>query len=328
MDIVYYTEKNNGGTKSHNNESKKSDRGIKKDDNTTTQNNKDKVPKTITKINTQIEDDWITVKNTNTKKKVVKESIQKADRQNGKNQYKDLQTDEDEMEVEDFGIEEIGKERVEVKKKKSYDINEITVKEMVRYINVYEGEVNNLRDGNSKDVPVNTIGEGSELEMEDEISYDEAEDSDDSIDLSEEESSSSVIIEEENENEGIKMTKEEDKGKQLESKENEEEESLYRNEERDHKMKQLLYQNDLLLFRIEQAEMKEEKLWKELNLQTNAKRNETNQEVIRLQKQLKDKEEEWRCKVKEYDHKIETVEKVLAIKMKQLIDQLRRRSKC
>ena len=57
-------------------------------------------------------------------------------------------------------------------------------------------------------------------------------------------------------------------------------------------MKQLLYQNDLLLFRLEQAEMKEEKLWKELNLQTNAKRNETNQEVIRVQKQLKDKEEE------------------------------------
>ena len=71
--------------------------------------------------------------------------------------------------------------------------------------------------------------------------------------------------------------------------------------------------------------MKEEKLRKELNLQTNAKRNDTNQKVIRVQKQLKDKEEEWRSKVKEYEYKIETVEKALAIKTKQLIDQLRRR---
>ena len=109
-------------------------------------------------------------------------------------------------------------------------------------------------------------------------------------------------------------------GKKLESEENEEEESLHGNEERDHKMKQLLYQNDLLLFRLEQSEMKEEKLRKELNLQTNNKMDEINQEVIRLQKQLKDKEEEWRCKVIEYDHKIETVEKVLAVKTKQLID--------
>ena len=49
-------------------------------------------------------------------------------------------------------------------------------------------------------------------------------------------------------------------GEKLESEENEEEENLHGNEERDHKMEQLLYQNDLLLFRLEQAELNEEKL--------------------------------------------------------------------
>ena len=114
-------------------------------------------------------------------------------------------------------------------------------------------------------------------------------------------------------------------GKKVESDKNEEEERLHSNEEMDHKMRQLLYQNDLLLFRLEQAEINEEALRKELYLQTNTKKNDTNQEVIKVQKQLKDKEEEWRIKVNEYEHKIETVEKALAVKTKQLIDQLRRR---
>ena len=41
-----------------------------------------------------------------------------------------------------------------------------------------------------------------------------------------------------------------------------------------------------------------------------------------LQKKLQDKEEECRCKVEEYEYKLKTVEKVLAMKTKQLIDQL------
>ena len=90
-------------------------------------------------------------------------------------------------------------------------------------------------------------------------------------------------------------------------------------------MEQLLYQNDLLLFRLEQAELNEEKLREELYFQTKAKNDDKNQEVIKVQKQLKDKEEELKNKVNEYEHKIETVEKALAIKTKQLIDQLRRR---
>ena len=43
-----------------------------------------------------------------------------------------------------------------------------------------------------------------------------------------------------------------------------------------------------------------------------------------LQKNLEDKEEEWRCKVEDYEYKLEIVEKALAAKTKQLIDQLRR----
>ena len=114
-------------------------------------------------------------------------------------------------------------------------------------------------------------------------------------------------------------------GEELESEKNHKEENLHRNEERDRRMEQLLYQNDLLLFRLEQAEMNEEKLRTEMYLQIKAKKNDTDQEVIKVQKQLKDKEEEWRIKVNEYEHKIETVEKALAVKTKQLIDQLRRR---
>ena len=60
-------------------------------------------------------------------------------------------------------------------------------------------------------------------------------------------------------------------------------------------MRQLLYQNNLLLFRLEQAEINEEKLQEELYLKTNTKKNDTTQDV-RIQKQLKDKEEEWKKK--------------------------------
>ena len=58
-------------------------------------------------------------------------------------------------------------------------------------------------------------------------------------------------------------------------------------------------------------------------LQTDAKRNDIDREMISLQKKLQDKEEEWRRKVKDYEYKIETVEKALAMKTKQLINQLR-----
>jgi hypothetical protein len=102
----------------------------------------------------------------------------------------------------------------------------------------------------------------------------------------------------------------------LEKEENEEEESIHVNDEKDYNMKQLLYQNDLLLFRLEQAEMKEEKLRKEINLLTKAKKNDTDQELIKLQKQVHEKEDELKCKVEEYERKIETVEKALAAKTK------------
>ena len=60
-----------------------------------------------------------------------------------------------------------------------------------------------------------------------------------------------------------------------------------------------------------------------MKLQTDAKRNEMNEEMISLWMKLQNKEEEWKQKVEEYEHKIETVEKALAMKTKQLISQLR-----
>ena len=73
---------------------------------------------------------------------------------------------------------------------------------------------------------------------------------------------------------------------------NEEEERLQLNEEKDCEMKKLLYQNDLLLYRLEQAEMKEEKLQKELRIQTDTKRNEMDGEMSSLRKKFQDEEEE------------------------------------
>ena len=70
--------------------------------------------------------------------------------------------------------------------------------------------------------------------------------------------------------------------------------------------------------------MKEEKLRKEIKLQTDTKRNKMDREMISLRKKFQDKEEEWRRKVEDYEFKIETVEKELAVKTKQLINHLRR----
>jgi len=120
----------------------------------------------------------------------------------------------------------------------------------------------------------------------------------------------------------------EEQNKQLKNRlkelKDEEEERIRLNEEKYCEMEKLLYQNDLLLYRLEQAEMKEEKLQKEMKLQTDAKRNEMNEEMISLRMKLQNKEEEWKRKVEEYEHKIKTVEKALAMKTKQLISQLRR----
>ena len=68
------------------------------------------------------------------------------------------------------------------------------------------------------------------------------------------------------------MTKEEEKRKQLEREENEKEERVNENNEKAFEMQQLLYHNDLLLFRLEQAEEKEEILQKEMNLLANAQK--------------------------------------------------------
>ena len=77
-------------------------------------------------------------------------------------------------------------------------------------------------------------------------------------------------------------TEKEDKGEQSKENKNEDEESLSADEEQNCTMQKLLYQNDLLLFRLEKAEMNEEVLWKEMSLLRNTTKNDTNQEVTSL----------------------------------------------
>ena len=86
-----------------------------------------------------------------------------------------------------------------------------------------------------------------------------------------------------------------------------------------------MYQNDLLLFRLEKAETSEEVLRKEISLLRNTIKNETNHEVISLKKQLQDKEDEWRVKAEEYETKLQTAEKALKAKTEQLLGQLQRK---
>ena len=75
---------------------------------------------------------------------------------------------------------------------------------MAKYIKEYKDEDNNLSDGNGKEVTSNAIKEEIESEEEDTLSNEEAEDSDDSLCLTEEESISSDIIEEKEDSEVVK----------------------------------------------------------------------------------------------------------------------------
>ena len=263
-----------------------------------------------------IKEDWVQVKY-NAKTKEVHEAIQRDYINNIKNSYAALKED-DEKEDEEDDIK-----KVSVAKKAAeeyrimYNVNDITIDEMEQVINDFkkndvivnapEETKNEEREGycTEEDPMIEyeyNVKKEDETEKErmksesmvfdnDNDSVYDLDDSDNSIDLSEEKSSSSDIMEEEHENEVVKTMKEEYYEEKLNSKEKEEEERLQSNEERDHKMRQLLYQNDLLLFRLEQAEINEEKLREELYLQTNTKKNDTTQDV-RIQKQLKDKEEE------------------------------------
>ena len=68
---------------------------------------------------------------------------------------------------------------------------------------------------------------------------------------------------------------EEDEEEQSKGEGNEEDECLSIDEDNDCKMQQLVYHNDLLLFRLEQAEKNEELLCKEMELLYNAQTKDT-----------------------------------------------------
>lgn len=82
--------------------------------------------------------------------------------------------------------------------------------------------------------------------------------------------------------------------------------------------KQIRYQNDLLLFRLEQSEKNEDQLKREIEELSRAIKNEAVLKKIAL------KEEEWMRKENGHEEKLERAEKALPAKAIQLIDCLRR----
>ena len=83
-------------------------------------------------------------------------------------------------------------------------------------------------------------------------------------------------------------------------------------------MDAIRYQNDLLFFRLEQSEEREALLKRELE---DLKINVQNGIVL---EEMKLKEKEWLRKRKEYEEKLEQLEKALSAKTKQLIEHMRR----
>ena len=76
-----------------------------------------------------------------------------------------------------------------------------------------------------------------------------------------------------------------------------------------------MYENELLLFRLEQAEQND-LLRREIKLLQNNVKCDNNEEVIRMQMKLKSKEEEWPRQAKECKQKITKVEMALNVKIK------------
>ena len=84
------------------------------------------------------------------------------------------------------------------------------------------------------------------------------------------------------------------------------------------RLKQIRYQNDLLLFRLQQSEKNEDSLKREIEELNCTIKNEA------VLKKMKLKEEEWMRKENEHKEKLERTEKELPAKTNQLIDHSRR----
>ena len=83
------------------------------------------------------------------------------------------------------------------------------------------------------------------------------------------------------------------------------------------------YQNELLLFRLENSERNEPALKRENEKLQNSKENNSNENVMVLKKNKMKKEVQLR-KEEEYEKKLEKVEKVLSAKTSQSLACIRR----
>ena len=252
----------------------------------------------IQEINNVIEEDWVQVKR-NAKTRVVQEALQQAYIKNVKNRYAELKVYEEEVEEkDDKQILSVVKKEDETQHRTN-NVNDITVDEMEKHINEYKKKdvitkdheetrnvIKNSRGyyKTSSNLSVKTQDEtkkniiiDSDSEIDDDTDYDDSI-TDDENDLNNDDIDSDDTFTNGSTDEEISD------GEELENEKNHGEENLHENEERDYRIEHLLYQNDLLLFRLEQIEMNEEKLRAEIYLQTKAKKIENNQEVIKVQK--------------------------------------------
>ena len=178
----------------------------------------------------------------------------------------------------------------------SKDANKVRAEELEKYLKL--DELRRNEDSNSEKSEAGSNFETEEIEED------------------------GMQITEEEKEERIENTKEEESisGASFEDKEDEEddEDAGGRKLNKNHNLKAIMHQNDLLFFRLGQSEEREDSLQCELEALKMKSQN-----VIGLE-EMKLKEKEWLQKRKERDEKKEQFEKALSAKTKQLIEHARR----
>ena len=257
-------------------------------------------------INKQSTEEWKKVESKKKKKTVTNNKEERNKTQNKKKYWYNILAEDDEDEEEkESDIKQHNVEKINLNQQKHYEIyniNDMLVEDVDRVLAKYKDR----EQGQEKDFDYENSSNGL---SDDEMTADEE---------TENESDAEEELKEDNESDENMNEVVDDKKNT-----NENEESLSAEEEQNFTMRQLLYQNDLLLFQLEKAETSEEVLRKEISLVRNTIKNETNKEVNSLKKQLQEKEDEQRVKAVEYETKLKTAEKALKAKTEQLLGQLR-----
>ena len=200
--------------------------------------------------------------------------------------YDELQDEEnEEEEVQNETKEDVKDEIIrpahEVKKhgmKKDYNVNTMGIEEMDKVIAAIKKEHNEEEESNeeifsqikkdkvlkTENVKKHQVKENQGSDKRDSESIATESEAGEEEDITSDDSSNDSDSDDAF---TIGFTEEEiSNGEELKNEKNHKEENLHGNEERDRRIEQLQYQNDLLLFQLEQAEMNEEKLWTEIYL--------------------------------------------------------------